>query len=80
MEGAPPLNPEAPPGPSLRHVADWTEEQFRTTLRTGVTPAGLSLNPEFMPWQALGRMRDDELEAIRRYIGSLPAATAPSGG
>jgi hypothetical protein len=33
-----------------------------------------------MPWPALGRMRDDELEAIRRYIGSLPAATAPSGG
>jgi len=50
----------------------WSEEQFITTLRTGVTPGGHKLN-DFMPWKYLGQMTDDELKAVWLYLQSLPA-------
>jgi cytochrome c553 len=49
----------------------WTEEQFITTMRTGVTPGGRQLN-SFMPWKYFGRMTDDELKAVWMYLQSLP--------
>jgi mono/diheme cytochrome c family protein len=61
----------SPVGPSLRHVADWTPEQFINTLRTGVSVDGHALNPP-MPWRNIGRMDDDELQAVYAYITSLP--------
>ncbi|HYC52096.1 MAG TPA: c-type cytochrome [Gemmatimonadaceae bacterium] len=58
-----------PPGPSLiAFVANNSAEAFRNTIRTGTTPSGRALNPEFMPWPYFGKMTDDELEAIRLYI------------
>jgi hypothetical protein len=30
-------------------LGTWSVEQFRNTLRTGVTPYGKVLNPEFLP-------------------------------
>ena len=53
-------------------VGFWTEEQFITTLRTGVTPGGHQLN-DFMPWEYFGEMTDDELKAVWMYLQSLPA-------
>jgi mono/diheme cytochrome c family protein len=61
----------APIGPSLRHVRDWTAEQFMTVLRTGVSVDGHELQPP-MPWQNIGRMDDEELLAVYEYIRSLP--------
>ncbi len=61
----------APVGPSLRHVSDWTPEQFMTVLRTGVSVDGDPLQPP-MPWQNVGRMDDEELLAVYEYIRSLP--------
>jgi hypothetical protein len=49
----------------------WTEADFVRALRTGVTPAGDTLDP-FMPWQQLKRMTDDDLRAIWLYLKSLP--------
>ena len=48
-----------------------TEEQFISTLRTGVTPSGHELN-ENMPWQGYRMFYDDELKAIFVYLQSLP--------
>jgi mono/diheme cytochrome c family protein len=61
----------APVGWSLRVVKGWTQEQFITTLRTGVDPAGYVLSAQ-MPWQALGRMDDEDLAAMYLYLTSLP--------
>jgi hypothetical protein len=53
-------------------VGFWTEEQFINTIRTGVTPSGHELNPEYMPWDYYRFMSDDELKAIFMYLKSLP--------
>jgi hypothetical protein len=50
----------------------WTEEQFFSTMHTGVTPSGHELNQEFMPWQEVGRSSDDELKAIWLFLQSQP--------
>lgn len=60
--------PNLTPGGTL---AAWSEAEFITTLRTGVTPGGYELNEE-MPWQSYGQMRDDELKALWLYLQSLP--------
>ncbi len=64
------LVPNLTPGGEL---AGWTEEQFITTLRTGVTPSGHEINPELMPLEEAGQLTDDELKAIFLYLQSLPA-------
>ena len=53
-------------------VAFWTEEQFINTIRTGETPSGHQLDPEFMPWKDYRLLYDDELKAIFIYLQSLP--------
>jgi mono/diheme cytochrome c family protein len=50
----------------------WSEAQFITTMRTGVTPSGHKLTA-FMPWKYFGQMTDDELKAVWLYLQSLPA-------
>lgn len=63
-------SPVAPVGPSLRVVKGWTQEQFVTTLRTGVDPSGHQLKST-MPWQSTGKMDDIELAALYAYLLSL---------
>ena len=50
----------------------WAEEDFITTMRTGVTPSGHQLK-SVMPWKYFGQMTDDELQAVWMYLQSLPA-------
>jgi len=61
-----------PVGPSLRVVKGWSREQFITTLRTGIDPTGYPLDPSKMPWKVFGRMDDDELGGIYKYLRTLP--------
>ena len=63
------LAPNLTPG---GEVAFWSEEDFITTLRTGVTPGGKQLK-DAMPWKYFGQMTDDELKAVWMYLQSLPA-------
>jgi mono/diheme cytochrome c family protein len=75
LAGGKPGDPNSPMAPNLTptgHPGDWTEEQFVTTLRTGVTPTGLHLPAEYMPWNWKGKMTDDELQAVWAYLSSLP--------
>ena len=69
IDGPPILSTNLTPGGELRF---WSEEDFITTLRTGVTPSGHQLKEE-MPWKYLGQMTDDELKAVWLYLQSLPA-------
>ena len=60
-----------PSGPT----ASWSEADFRNTLRTGTRPDGTTLGDE-MPWRTMGKMTDEELGAIFRYLRSLPGRAA----
>jgi mono/diheme cytochrome c family protein len=75
LAGGKPGDPNSPMARNLTptgHLGDWTEAQFVTTLRTGVTPTGLHLPAEYMPWDWKGKMTDDELSAVWAYLSSLP--------
>jgi mono/diheme cytochrome c family protein len=68
-------NPQAPPAPNLTpggELGGWSEADFIAAMRTGMTPDGRQLS-EFMPWQAMSRMTDDELRAVWLYLQTLPA-------
>ena len=60
----------APVGPNLQVVKGWTQEQFISTVRNGVDPSGHKLSPQ-MPWQQVGRLDDDELGAVYKYLSTL---------
>jgi len=80
--GQPPV-PESPPAPNLTpggELSGWTEDDFLTTLRTGVTPDGHHLNAEFMPWPSIAKLEDVELRGLYIYLQSLaPRETAAEG-
>jgi hypothetical protein len=65
-----PLASNITPGGAM---GNWTDAQFISTIRTGVTPGGKQLDSEFMPWETFKNMTDVELDAIRLYLQSLPA-------
>lgn len=68
--------PDSPPPPNLTPAGElqaWSEADFINTMRTGVTPFGRPLDVEFMPWDDIGLLTDDELKAIWMYLQSLPA-------
>lgn len=66
-----------PPAPNLTFGAGsvlptWSEQDFITALRTGMTPTGVELRSEYMPWNSYKFMSDDELKAVWLYLQSLP--------
>jgi cytochrome c553 len=63
--------PGAPPSPDISRTGaagKWTEAQFVQALRTGVTPTGRRLVDRYMPWPAIGKLRDDELRGVWMYL------------
>jgi cytochrome c553 len=68
-----PVGPSVPDISNSGNFGKWTLEQFKTTLRSGKTPEGKIMNAEFMPFAAIGGHSDSELEALYKYIKSLPA-------
>lgn len=63
------ISPNLTPGGELGF---WSEEDFINTIRTGKTPGGYQLDPEFMPWPSYSKFYDEELKAIWLYLQSLP--------
>ncbi|HEX5810398.1 MAG TPA: cytochrome c [Anaerolineales bacterium] len=57
-------------GPSLRLVKAWSQEEFISTLRTGMNPSGRELS-SLMPWGSTGRLDDVELSALYQYLISI---------
>ncbi len=72
IPGVPPAWPASTDLTSKGRVGKWTLDEFKSTLRTGVTPEGLKLNPVYMPWPAAAAMNDIELEALYIFFKSLP--------
>lgn len=77
LTGAQPVfDAEAPFAPNLTQAGvlrNWTEEDFIAVMRTGITPSGRQLDPEFMPWREFGQFDDEELQGLWMYLRSLPA-------
>jgi mono/diheme cytochrome c family protein len=74
ISGAP---PDWPPAANITPtgIGAWTEDDFVRAMRQGKRPDGTPISTR-MPWQRLGRMTDDELLALRRYLATVaPAAT-----
>lgn len=62
--GAPPSPPIGASGTPSR----WTDAQFIQTMRTGVTPEGRKLRNQYMPWEQIGQLSDDELRGLLMYL------------
>ena len=60
-----------PKGPNLRSVKGWDAAGFMAAMRTGKTPFGKQLDSLMMPWKVYGRLTDDELTAVHKYLASL---------
>ena len=73
--GAPPDWPHAANLTPSGEMIGWTEQDFFTALRTGMTPGGRKLNPR-MPYETYKNMTDGEIEALWLFIKSVPAKTA----
>lgn len=65
-----PANPANLTPDTATGIGRWSEADFIRTLRTGVDPRGDTLHA-FMPWRQSGRMTDDDLRAIYRYLRTL---------
>ncbi|MEX2583205.1 MAG: cytochrome c [Gemmatimonadota bacterium] len=71
LEGAQPPAPGSPPAPALSAAGGWDFDGFQRTLRTGITPDGRRLDPEFMPWALTAQMTEPELRALHAYLATL---------
>lgn len=74
MKGGEPIAPGFPVVADISstgHPANWTDEQFIETLRTGTTPEGKVLNPKDMPWTMTKELTDLELKALHLYLKSI---------
>jgi mono/diheme cytochrome c family protein len=75
LNGGQPADPASPFAHNLTpggELGGWSEADFFTAMREGWTPTDRMLNNQFMPWQGLGKMTDDELGAVWLYLQSLP--------
>lgn len=73
FKGGDALIPGSPPVPNITatgNIGKWTEEQFITTLRTGVTPEGKNLDPKFMPWPMAKDLTETEIKSIYAFLKS----------
>lgn len=60
--------------PDSTGIGAWTEEQFITAIRKGITkglPGSRPMLPP-MPWPGVAQMSDPELKAVFAYLKSIP--------
>jgi mono/diheme cytochrome c family protein len=61
----------APVGPDLSLVSAWSLQDFIKTMRTGIDPDNHQIQ-EPMPWRTIGKMDDQDLEALFQALTNLP--------
>jgi mono/diheme cytochrome c family protein len=57
-------------------IGSWTEAQFVTAMKKGVSPEGNHLYPAF-PYTSFQRMKPDDLRDLFAYLKSLPPVSGP---
>jgi hypothetical protein len=74
--------PQAPPAanltPHASGLAGWSEADFLASMRTGRRPDGSEIDGRFMPWRAVGQASDQELQALWKFLRSLPSVERDS--
>jgi mono/diheme cytochrome c family protein len=66
--------PNLTPHDGTGYITEWSEDQFLARFRAG------KIIPEtIMPWAAYGRMTDDDLRAVYRYLRTLPPVERDPG-
>ena len=60
------ITPNLTPDPTSGHIARWSQELFINRFRMGKL-----VKESHMPWEAYGRMTDDELKAIYNYLKTV---------
>jgi mono/diheme cytochrome c family protein len=68
------VTPNLTPEPRTGRIASWTEEQF-----VGRFQAGVGLPGSHMPWRQYQKMSEADLQAIYRYLHSLPPVVNETG-
>lgn len=68
-----PGSPAVPDITATGNVGKWSEAQFINTLRTGTTPDGRKMNPEYMPWPVAKALTETEIKSLYLYLRSLGA-------
>lgn len=71
IPGAPPNWPPAANLTPAGHLAEWSEGDFISAMRTGISPDGHEIDP-VMPIEAVRAMTDEELKALWLFLQSLP--------
>lgn len=74
IPGAPPdfpapanISPDAASG-----IGAWSKDDFYRVFREGKKPDGKDVDT-FMPWQAMGKFTDTELDALWAYLRTVPS-------
>lgn len=72
------IQPGRPPAPALVSgpVAEWTEQEFASALRTGRRPDGSELDP-LMPWRGFAGLSDAEVHTLWDFLAKRRASEAP---
>ena len=68
------VTPNLTPDPKTGHITSWTEEQFLARFR-----AGRLIEGSHMPWPLFGRMSDDDIRAVYRYLRTLEPVENETG-
>lgn len=68
------VTPNLTPDPATSVIGKWTEDVFIRRFRQGEQVDG---SP--MPWGAYGRMTDDDLRSVYRYLRNLPPVEHDTG-
>ena len=68
------VSPNLTPDPKTSVIGAWSEEMFVARFRSGEAIPGTP-----MPWGAYGRMTDDDLRGVFRYLRSLPPVERDTG-
>ncbi len=55
-------------------IGSWTDEQFMTAMRKGISPQGHFYYPAF-PYYYFSNVTTDDLKAIKAYLESIPAVS-----
>lgn len=72
IPGVPPEWPKAANLTPKGNLAHWDLEKFKATMRTGKTPEGKVLNPQYMPWPSAAAMTETEITALYEFLKQLP--------
>ncbi len=74
LNGMPASDPNSPPASNITpggNLGSWSYDDFTAFLQTGVTKEGKSIDNVFMPWKAVNKLPDEEVEALFTYLKSL---------